>query len=1587
MFDESNETFAAERAELKGIWSESEWAAARRTVLNAHYTDPSFVRAMWSGVRALGFEAGEVLEPGSGSGNFIAEAPAGARMTGIELDPTTAQISQLLHSSATIVNESFADTRLVGDGFDATIGNVPFGSWSLHDPIHNPDKFNVHNHFIVKSLELTKPGGLVAVLTSRFTLDSSTSNARRRMHELGDLVGAVRLPAKAHEATAGTDAITDLVIFRRRKDSEQAPAADWLEVRTVPTATGDVTVNEHFLHHPERVIGKLGQRSGAYGPELTVTAQPGTHERFAAVVAAVAADGVATGLGWAAAGERAPVIKGSERRATRDGHAIGHIGFEDGELFAQGITGREALGLPVAIGREIGALVRVRDAAVVLLDAEQDSTYPAAALEALRGKLNTVYDAYADQYGAINRVTLKPSTSGDDSVRRIYPRAVKFMREDPHYATLSALEHFDEETGESTKAAIFGGRVVGAVAEVVSVESIEEALAVSMDREAHVNVGLVARLMDVPEHEAMDLMRGHVFRSPGRASTVAGYLVPTAEYLSGNVRRKLADAKAHLVENPELAENVAALEAVIPTPLTAGEIDVKIGASWIPKEDVRLFATAVMGKEVDVEVIDSRWKMKVRGNVSESVKARYGTVDFTPAQLLTRLLNHDSITVTRENEDGTRYVDVVATEAALEKAQEVEDHFQDWLWQDLERTDRLLERYNDLFNGIVLRSYDGVELTFPGKAVDFNPRPHQHAAVARAIAEPSVGLFHEVGAGKTAEMVMLTQKLRQLGLAKKPAIVVPNHMLGQFTREFKQIFPTAKVLSAGSEDVAKSGDRDGRRLFVAKATTGDWDAIIMTKSSFARIGLGSEVEGEFQRGELESLRAVLEQMKGSELSRLTTKGIEKKIAAEEERLKETMDMPRDPGVTFEATGIDYLCVDEAHAYKNLRTLSRWPDLQKATSSNLAADLDMKLWYLRKVKDRKHVTALATATPIANTMVEMYIMLRYLRPDLLEEAGIASADDWARQFTEEVTGIEADVIGGSYRIKTRVAKFRNVPELLKLWHTAGDIKTAEDLKLPVPLIVPRSEDGQRVPQVVTVPATAATREYIQDLADRAEAVRSGRVDPTVDNMLKISNDGRSAGMDLRLINPDWTPEAEDPIKVSAVADEVMRIHERTKNNEYRDEHGNASPIRGGLQLVFADRGTPKEAWNFYDALRVELIDRGMPPTKIRFIQDAGNDLQKAALFRSAREGHVSVILGSTEKMGTGTNIQLRATASHDVDCPWRPADVKQRTGRTIRQFNQNAEVEILRYVTEGSFDAYMWQTVSRKGRFIDQVSRGSLDVREVDDISADSLSYAEVSALAAGDMRLLERAELDSQIKKLERSERAWRRERSMNQLRLDSSRGLAKRLDTEVPVIAMALEKRTSTSGDAFAAVYRGGNIRHPESVRSRDQLGELVRSALERYRDSTYEYPGMRDRRIPIEISIGNVPVTFTESVSLGKRHVTIAVDKIPSSEITMTLQSAIESTPGGLAQRIENRVSGLDELQRRTHDRRQELGEEIDSLDVVVRSPFAKAEAMAELQRRRGELVAEMTAEVKGQVASPGLPKAMTDTPVQALGKLPTI
>lgn len=1385
-------------ARLRELLTDAELDAAAATILNAHYTNPDVIDGMAHAARRLGV-SGRLLEPGCGIGSVIGRMP-NYEWVGIEKDPVTAGIASLLYPGA-VRCEGFETSRLRDGEFDGAWGNPPFARIVLHDPFGNVDRLTMHNHFWVKTLRAVRPGGIVGMLTSHWTMDSKTGRGRDRIHQLAEIITVIRLPGNTHMRQAGTGAVTDLIIVRRReRDLPEAGRYACDELRSIETPTGQVSVNRWFVEHPELMLGAPGV-GGMFRSSLQVHGKF-ERDRFMAVLDAELDRAVAEGMV-----HQGPNVtrSGASRVAVPEGTKPGAI-INTGMGFVRfNGVGTVEHRCYASDARELAALCSLRDGVNEVLASQHD---PAGREQAQR-RLLYQYQVYKDRYGPLNRATPVEAANGALEWRR--PRMGGF-RNDPDAPVVFAIEDYDMETGTAAPGPIFHGPIARVAEPKGRVDDITEAIAVALNREARIRPELIAELLDVDEQQASAMLIGHAFENHERP----GEWMHAAWYLSGDVRAKHRRVVELVAEDEgRWGRNLLALADVIPPDISPERIAAKPGAGWIPVEDVRRFMVEVLRiREHAIECLDyepttATWTVKIAEWAADSTEltATYGTDRYNAVKLWAAAANNQAVMVydrvtVRGVERSVR--NPTATLDAREKQQELIGAWSEWLWADPERAGRLARRYNDLFNSVVAPAYTGEYLTLPGLSPSFTPRPHQLAAIERVIMEPAVGLWHCVGAGKTATIIIAGMEMRRLGLVSKPMVVVPNHVLEQWCCEWRRLYPDAKVLFPTEWETTVYG----RREFVARAAFGDWDAVIVTEAMSQAIPLSPGTEADYIQDELADLKDAMEMnAKRAGKDSPSAKGLQRSIQAAQERLNASLDrVGRGDLVCFEQTGVDYLFIDEAHHAKNLAIGSRLPGLGKK-GSGYAMQLDARLKWLRSM-GKERVCTLATATPISNSLSEMWVMLRYLDPDALRRAGVWLFDAWAATFAQQVTRVELAPEGGRYRVNTRLAKFKNMHGLNRMWLACSDVQLAKDLDLGLPEIAGGG------PRVVTTDSTVELAELVADLGARAERVRMGAVKPQDDNMLAIVGAGRRAALDLRLAGLPYP--AAGRLKIDDAADEIAAIYHKNIDVKYP-----GSEQTGVLQLVFAEQGQPGASFELYGHLRSLLAERAVPEFRVRFIQDYKTPAKKEVLFEECRAGLVSVLIGSTDTLGVGTNVQRRLKAVHHLDCPWRPADLEQRDGRILRQGNLCDLVEIIRYVTKGSFDIYSWQIVELKAGFINAAMSGQTD-DEVDDVGDDELSMAQTKALATGDERMLRKAGLDNDVARLRRKRVAW----------INSTARLREKVATLPKTIKDAQERlRRLSEAEAMvdhgAPIYTIGDDEYTEMEKAGDAfIGRLLAAA-----------------------------------------------------------------------------------------------------------------------------------------------------------------
>ena len=1322
-FDPGKDSWAKEYAELKGLLSEDEYAAARSSTLNAHYTSPTVIRGIYDAVERMGFRSGNILEPSMGVGNFFGMLPdtmQDSRLYGVELDSITGRIAKKLYPQADITVAGFETTDR-RDFYDLAVGNVPFGNYKVNDKAYNKLGFSIHNYFFAKAIDQVRPGGVVAFVTSRYTMDSKDSTARKHMAERADLLGAIRLPNNAFKANAGTDVVSDIIFLQKRdRPADIEPA--WVQLGK--TEDG-FAINQYFVDHPEMILGELTTESTQYGrEELTVAPIEG------AVLADQLAEAVQHIEGQYVEVEvETPDVADAEveRKTLPADPDVKNFSYAvvDGEVYYRENSIMTQVELSDNAKARVTGMVELRQIVNQLIQ-EQLDDYPDEDIKATQAKLNTAYDAFTAKYGLLN----------DRKNGRLF-------EDDSSYYLLCSLENLDENKQLKSKADMFTKRTIRSERTVTSVDTPSEALAVSIGEHGRVDLPYMAKLLGSPgDYERITTeLQGVIFKDPSADADEPEAGWQTAdEYLSGNVRNKLRMAQLAAESHPEFKINVEALTKAQPKDLEASEIDIRLGATWLNPAIVQQFMMETFQPpyrirynnliQVRYSPFTSEWRIgnkSAAGMYDIMSTETYGTHRANAYKILEDTLNlRDCRIYDTIEEDGKerRVLNQKETMLAQQKQQAIKDTFAGWVWQDPQRRNLLVKQYNELFNSTRPREYDGSHIHFVGMNPEVNLQEHQRNAVAHVLYGGNTLLAHEVGAGKSFEMAASAMESKRLGLCQKSLFVVPNHLTEQWASEFLRLYPNAKLLVTSKKDFEPAN----RKRFCARIATGDYDAVIIGHSQFEKIPLSAERQARIIEDQIEEIEKAIAEAKEQSGEHFTVKQMEKTRKTLEVKLKKLQSTDRkDDVVTFEQLGVDRLFVDESQNYKNLYLYTKMRNVAGLSTSEAQKSSDMfgKCRYLDEVTGGRGVI-FATGTPISNSMTEMYTLMRYLQYSTLQQKQLTHFDAWASTFGETTTAIELAPEGTGYRARTRFAKFFNLPELMNMFKEAADIKTSDQLHLPVP---------EAKFETVVVKPSEIQQDMVKSLSERAAEVHSGAVDPSVDNMLKITSDGRKTGLDQRLMNP-LTPDDPDS-KLNACVDNVLRIWNETKEDNL-------------TQLIFCDMSTPKGdgSFNVYDDIRTKLLAAGVPESEVEFIHNADTEGKKADLFSKVRSGKVRVLLGSTAKMGAGTNVQTLLVAVHHLDVGWRPSDMTQRNGRIIRQGNKNKQVYVYNYVTEGTFDAYLWQTLENKQKFISQIMTSKSPMRSCDDVDEQALSYAEVKALCAGDPRIREKMDLDVQVAKL-----------------------------------------------------------------------------------------------------------------------------------------------------------------------------------------------------------------------------------------------
>ena len=1428
-FDESKDNWKDEFAELYATLSPEEYAAARASTLNAHYTSPTVIKAIYEAVGNMGFQTGNILEPSMGVGNFfgcLPEQMQDSKLYGVELDSITGRIAKQLYPQANITVAGFETTDR-RDFYDLAIGNVPFGQYQVNDRAYNKLGFSIHNYFFAKALNQVRPGGIVAFVTSRYTMDSKDDRARKYIAERAELLGAIRLPNNAFKANAGTDVVSD-ILFLQKREQPSIAEPEWTQLGE--NADG-FSINNYFIHHPEMILGRQSAESTQYGKQdFTVEPIEGADLSAQLHEAVQHIGGIYQAAELPDLGEEDQIQDTISADPDVKNYSYTLV---DGEVYYRENSVMVKPDLNATAKERVKGMIELRDCVQSLILQQMDGFISDRTIQQTQQKLNRLYDTFTDKYGLLNSRANSLAFSDDSS-----------------YYLLCSLEILNENGDLERKADIFTKRTIKPHEVVTSVDTASEALALSISEKACVDMHYMAQLSGKSQDELIDELNGVIFLDP-----VRGNWQTADEYLSGDVRQKLREAEAAAVDAPGYAPNVEALRQAQPKDLDASEIEVRLGATWIDEWYIQQFMEQTFHPpynrknpiQVNYSPSTAEWNISGKSTPSkQDVNAymTYGTERANAYRILEDTLNLRDVRIydTVYDADGTerRVLNSKETTLAQQKQQAIKDAFQEWIWRDPNRRQTLVQQYNERFNSIRPREYDGSHIRFSGMSPEITLREHQKNAIAHILYGGNTLLAHEVGAGKTFEMVAAVMESKRLGLCQKAMFVVPNHLTEQWASEFLRLYPSANILVTTKKDF----ETRNRKKFCARIATGDYDAVIIGHSQFEKIPISKERQEHLLQEQIYEIEDGIRELRAANAERFTIKSLERTKRGLELRLQKLQAADRkDDVVTFEQLGIDRLYVDEAHSYKNLFLYTKMRNVAGLSTSDAqkSSDMLLKCRYIDEITDGKGVV-FATGTPVSNSMTELFTMMRYLQHDLLQQKGLAHFDCWASTFGETTTAIELAPEGTGYRARTRFAKFYNLPELMSMFKIAADIKTADQLHLPRPEAVYHTEVSQ---------PTAIQKEMVQMLSERAAKVHSGTVDPSNDNMLKITSDGRKLGLDQRIINPDLPDDPSS--KVNRCVDNIFRIW----------QDGQADKL---TQLVFCDLSTPKIAaakraekpaggaldnpelhaletqlasdgitsdvpFSVYDDIRSKLVALGIPREQIAYIHEANTEVRKKELFAKVRSGQVRVLMGSTFKMGAGMNVQDRLVALHDLDCPWRPGDLEQRGGRIIRQGNRNKEVHIYRYVTEGTFDAYLWQTIENKQRFISQIMTSKSPVRSCEDIDETALSYAEIKALCAGDERIKEKMDLDVDVARL----RLMRASHQSQQYKLEDNllRYFPEQIEAAKNAIA-GLETDMQTVAahphptDGFAGMEVKGDL-----LTDKDNAGAALLEAFKEVKDS----------------------------------------------------------------------------------------------------------------------------------------------------------
>lgn len=1554
-FDETNEKWASEYAELKTLLTPEEYASARGSTLNAHFTSPTVIEGMYQALEQMGVHPDTVLEPAMGVGNFFGlmpESMQNATLMGVELDSITGRLAKQLYPQANITVDGFERVNLPDNSIDLAVGNVPFGSYKLADPRYDKQNLLIHDYFFVKTLDKVRPGGIVAFITSKGTLDKQDSTVREYLAQRADLLGAVRLPNNAFSRNAGTDMTTDILFLQKRaQPPEQVP--DWVHLGQ--TADG-IPINRYFETHPDMVLGTMAWDKSMYGNKWETTCAP--------IPGIELADQLSEALSKLSPPDQQLLSqKGAvevqellERMETADVEARNFSYTEvGGKLYFVEDGERIPVEVPATTEKRIRGMIGLRGVTRNLIELQLYGGTDEE-IRTAQEKLGKAYDAYTAEYGLLNSTGNKRAFEQDSS-----------------YCLLCSLEILDEDGNLERKADMFTKRTINQQVTIDHVDTASEALAVSIGERARVDLDYMASLLGTPGETDSIIrdLKGVIYKNPEAGGGPLNGWETADEYLSGNVRKKLAAARAAAENDPIFAENVAALEQAQPKDLSAAEIDVRIGVTWIDPQYYTQFVHELLKppfylkKDIQVRYSPATGEWNVSGKSRDSLNNSLAYVTYGTKRRNAYAIIEDSLNLrdtriydTVHNPDGTtsRVFNAKETMLAQQKQEQIREAFKDWIWKDPARRADLCQKYNELYNAIRPRSYNGEHIRFSGMNPEISLRPHQRNAVARMLYGGNSLLAHCVGAGKTFEIVAAAMESKRLGLAKKSLVVVPNHLTEQWGADFLRLYPGANVLVATKKDFEPAN----RKKFCSRIATGDYDAVVIGHSQFEKIPLSPERQKAILQEQIDQVIDGIQEAKAQDGERYTIKQLEKSRKNLETRMKKLNDQSRkDDVITFEELGVDKLFVDEAHGFKNLFLATKMRNVAGIGQSEAQKSSDMfaKCRYLDEITGGRGVV-FATGTPVSNSMVELYTMMRYLQYDLLKSSGLEHFDSWAANFGETITALEMAPEGTGFRSKTRFAKFFNLPELMAMWREAADIQTADMLRLPVPA-------AEKITEVTT--PSDFQRDLVADLGERAEAVRNREVEPREDNMLKITSDGRKLALDQRLSDPTLPDDPES--KVNACVRNVLQVWQDTEEIK-------------GTQLVFCDLSTPKGdgSFNVYDDMKQKMMAQGVPPEEIAFIHDAKTEVQKAELFAKVRKGQVRVLLGSTAKMGAGTNVQTRLTALHHLDCPWRPADIEQREGRILRQGNMNQTVKIYKYVTENTFDAYNWSILENKQKFIGQLMSGKNPSRSCEDVDEAALSYAEVKALASGDPRIIEMTDLDSQVTKLKLLKANHEGQRYMLEDRLiqffpkaiNGTKEQIQGLEGDLAV----LQAHPQPDKEHFSITVAG------QTYTERKAAGQAIIDACTKMTDVSQRVELGEYRGFPMTLWADTATQKFQVTMKQNLSH-TIELGSDPVGNIAR-LDNALAAIAENLEQnkgKLENLTAQMEEAKlevKRPFPQEQELVEKTSRLNVLRIALNMDGKSTGKRERDKEELDGGKPS-IKGMLKRLGVESAATASPPQ--------